>query len=60
MLSIMICFMSKMGKVTKAFQFTATDKERTKFLEDLANAKDKVETTTAESYKLKRKEFKRE
>ena len=36
------------GKVTKAFQFTATDKERTKFLEDLANAKDKVETTTAE------------
>ena len=35
------------GKVTKAFQFTATDKERTKFLEDLANAKDKVETTTA-------------
>lgn len=36
------------GKVTKAFQFTATDKERTKFLEDLANAKDKVDTTTAE------------
>jgi len=36
------------GKVTKAFQFTATDKERNKFLEDLANAKDKVETTTAE------------
>ena len=36
------------GKVTKAFQFTATDKERTKFLEDLANAKDRVETTTAE------------
>lgn len=36
------------GKVTKAFQFMATDKERTKFLEDLANAKDKVETTTAE------------
>ena len=36
------------GKVTKTFQFTATDKERTKFLEDLANAKDKVETTTAE------------
>ena len=36
------------GKVKKAFQFTATDKERTKFLEDLANAKDKVETTTAE------------
>lgn len=36
------------GKVTKAFQFTATDKERTKFLEDLANAKDKVETTTTE------------
>lgn len=35
------------GKVTKAFQFTATDKERTKFLEDLANAKEKVETTTA-------------
>ena len=35
------------GKVTKAFQFTATDKERTKFIEDLANAKDKVETTTA-------------
>ena len=35
------------GKVTKAFQFTATDKERTKFLEDLANAKDKVETTMA-------------
>ena len=35
------------GKVTKAFQFKATDKERTKFLEDLANAKDKVETTTA-------------
>ena len=35
------------GKVTKAFQYTATDKERTKFLEDLANAKDKVETTTA-------------
>lgn len=36
------------GKVTKAYQYTATDKERTKFLEDLANAKDKVETTTAE------------
>ncbi len=36
------------GKVTKAFQFTATDKERTKFLEDLADAKEKVETTTAE------------
>ena len=36
------------GKVTKAFQFTATDKERTKFLEDLANAKEKGETTTAE------------
>lgn len=35
------------GKVTKAFQFTATDKDRNKFLEDLANAKDKVETTTA-------------
>ena len=35
------------GKVTKAFQFTATDKERTKFLEDLENAKEKVETTTA-------------
>lgn len=36
------------GKVTKPFQYTAADKERTKFLEDLANAKDKVETTTAE------------
>ena len=36
------------GKVTKAFQFTATDKERNKFLEDLADAKEKVETTTAE------------
>ena len=36
------------GNVTKPFQYTAADKERTKFLEDLANAKDKVETTTAE------------
>ena len=37
------------GKVTKAFQFTATDKERNKFLEDLANAsEEEEETTTAE------------
>lgn len=39
------------GKVTKAFQFTATDKERTKFLEDLSKAseeeEDEEETTTA-------------
>ena len=57
----MIYFMSKMGKSQKAFQFTATDKERTKFLEDLANAKDKVETTTAEkATNSNEKEFKRE
>lgn len=37
------------GKVTKAFQFTATDKERNKFLDDLANAsEEEEETTTAE------------
>ena len=37
------------GKVTKAFQFTATDKERNKFLEDLANAsEEEEEATTAE------------
>ena len=35
------------GKVTKAFQFTATDKERNKFLEDLANASEEEEATTA-------------
>ena len=39
------------GKVTKAFQFTATDKERNKFLEDLSKAseeeEDEEETTTA-------------
>ena len=36
------------GKVTKVLQYTATDENRTKFLEDLANAKEKGETTTAE------------
>ena len=36
------------GKVTKVLQYTATDEDRTKFLEDLADAKEKVETTTAE------------
>ena len=36
------------GKVTKVLQYTATDEDRTKFLEDLANAKEKGETTTAE------------
>ena len=39
------------GKVTKAFQFTATDKERNKFLEDLSKAseeeEEEEETTTA-------------
>ena len=35
------------GKVTKVLQYTATDEDRTKFLEDLADAKEKVETTTA-------------
>ena len=41
------------GKVTKAFQFTATDKERNKFLEDLANASEEEEeaTTIANSNK---------
>ena len=34
------------GKVTKAFQFTATDKERNKFLEDLANASEEEEEAT--------------
>lgn len=34
------------GKVTKAFQFTATDKERSKFLEDLANASEEEEEAT--------------
>ena len=36
------------GKVTKVLQYTATDENRTKFLEDLANAKEKGETTTVE------------
>ena len=38
------------GKVTKAFQFTATDKERNKFLEDLSKASKQEEekATTAE------------
>ena len=36
------------GKVTKVLQYTATDENRTKFLEDLANAKEEGETTTAE------------
>ena len=35
-----------MGKVTKRFQFTATDKERNKFLEDLANASEEEEEAT--------------
>ena len=39
------------GKVTKAFQYTATDKERNKFVEDLLKAseeeEDEEETTTA-------------
>ena len=34
------------GKVTKAFQFTATDKDRNKFLEDLANASEEEEEAT--------------
>ena len=34
------------GKVTQAFQFTATDKERNKFLEDLANASEEEEEAT--------------
>ena len=34
------------GKVTKAFQFTATDKERNKFREDLANASEEEEEAT--------------
>ncbi len=36
------------GKVTKVLQYTATDEDRTKFLEDFADAKEKEETTTAE------------
>ena len=41
------------GKVTKALQFTANDKERNKFLEDLANASEEEEeaTTIANSNK---------
>ena len=39
------------GKVTKAFQYTATDKDRAKFVEDLSKAseeeEDEEETTTA-------------
>ena len=39
------------GKVTKAFQYTATDKDRSKFVEDLSKAseeeEDEEETTTA-------------
>ena len=34
------------GKVTKAFQFTATDKERNKFLEDLSKASEEEEKAT--------------
>ena len=34
------------GKVTKALQFTANDKERNKFLEDLANASEEEEEAT--------------
>jgi len=43
----------KDGKVTKALQFTANDKERNKFLEDLANASEEEEeaTTIANSNK---------
>ena len=40
------------GKVTKPFQYTAADKERTKFLEELASAEDEDEeeaTTSAKS-----------
>lgn len=42
------------GKVTKVFQYTASDKERTKFLEELASAEDEDEeeeeaTTSAKS-----------
>ena len=42
------------GKVTKVFQYTASDKERTKFLEELASAEDEdeeeeVATTSAKS-----------
>ena len=41
------------GKVTKALKFTANDKERNKFLEDLANASEEEEeaTTIANSNK---------
>ena len=41
------------GKVTKALQFTANDKERNKFLEDLANSSEEEEeaTTIANSNK---------
>lgn len=43
------------GKVTKPFQYTAADKERTKFLEELASAEDEdeEEATTSEKSNAK-------